>query len=455
MSRGVALIKQTLSLKEVERVPWVPFVGVHGAHLIGVKADEYLQSADLILKGLQKAKELYQPDGLPAIFDLQLEAEALGTDLHWADEMPPSVVSHPLERKSISELSDIDFKRGRFSMVGEVVRKLKDRYGDELAVYGLVTGPFTLAMHLLGNDLFLKMILEAEFVHQLLHFTGKVAAKTALFYLEQGADVIALVDPMTSQISPEHFSEFVTKPTNQVFELVQKNGKFSSFFVCGDASRNLELMFQTWCDYVSIDENISLARCKELSIKYHKAFGGNLKLTSVLLFGSEEDCKAHALECLETGGNRGFILSPGCDLPFGCPPKNLQAVAQMVHDSYQRSVFKQLKRAEKKTEIEVRLPDYQNLPYVLLEVVTLDSASCAPCQYMVAAAQKAAKQFGSKVKVVEHKISTREGLAWMQQLAVRSIPSLCLDGQVVFSSIIPDRQRLKETIIEFLKKKGL
>ena len=36
---------------------------------------------------------------------------------------------------------------------------------------------------------------------------------------------------------------------------------------------------------------------------------------------------------------------------------------------------------------EIEMPDYDNLDYVLLEAVTIDSKTCAACGYMVAAAE--------------------------------------------------------------------
>ncbi len=39
---GLSLIKKVIRLEPVERIPWVPFVGVHGAYLIGVDADQFL-----------------------------------------------------------------------------------------------------------------------------------------------------------------------------------------------------------------------------------------------------------------------------------------------------------------------------------------------------------------------------------------------------------------------------
>ncbi len=69
------LVQKAFKLENVERIPWVPFVGCHGADLINQPADEFLKSSDLLIKGISKAIELYNPDGIPIIFDLQIEAE--------------------------------------------------------------------------------------------------------------------------------------------------------------------------------------------------------------------------------------------------------------------------------------------------------------------------------------------------------------------------------------------
>lgn len=89
------LVFSAIHNKETERVPWVPFVGCHAANLIGVSAKDYFKSSDNIVKGVKKAFELYKPDGLPVIFDLQVEAEAMGCELVYADENPPPVATHP------------------------------------------------------------------------------------------------------------------------------------------------------------------------------------------------------------------------------------------------------------------------------------------------------------------------------------------------------------------------
>jgi uroporphyrinogen decarboxylase len=103
---------------------------------------------------------------------------------------------------------------------------------------------------------------------------------------------------------------------------------------------------------------------------------------------------------------------------------------------------------------DVRLPDYDQEDVVTVDVITLDSASCAPCQYMVGAVLKARQQVDVPVKVREHKVTTREGVAHMVKLGVEKVPTICIDGQVQFASIIPDMRTLTAAIVERARAKA-
>ena len=163
----------------------------------------------MIVEGVKKAFELYDPDGLPALFDLQIEAEAMGCGLTYAKENPPAVSSHILEQgKTLADLKVPTEKDGRFPLALDATRRIVEALGDKIAIYGLITGPFTLALHLKGTEIFYDMLDEPEEVEKLMEFCKEVCLNTARMYIEAGCDIIALVDPMTSQISPDNFEEF-------------------------------------------------------------------------------------------------------------------------------------------------------------------------------------------------------------------------------------------------------
>ncbi len=445
---GKEVLMAAMKREETPRTAWAPYVGVHGASVLGVSAREYLSSGALIAKGQQQAATLYRADGIPVAFDLQMEAEALGCDLAWPDDGPPSVTSHPLTTcAAIADMPRLDFGKGRFPAVAEATETLAAAIGDSVALYGLVAGPFTLLSHLRGSELFLDMLMDAAGVSDAMAWCAETAAQAAAFYLERGAAVVAIVDPMISQISLEHFEQFVSEAISTVADAVHERNALASLFVCGDATRNLEAMCRTRCDNIAVDENVDLSLLRALAQKHNKSYGGNIKLTTALLLGSLDDARLDAIRCIDEGAGPGFILAPGCDLPFATPPANLSAAADMALDSELREEARKTAHAGSMEWLdEVALPNYEDMEQVVLDVITLDSAACAPCQYMMDGARAAAAQATAPVTVNEHKIKRREGIGVMCKLDVKNVPTICVDGVPAFISIIPDTNTLVEAI---------
>jgi MtaA/CmuA family methyltransferase len=354
---GRELVKAAIRLEDTDRAPWIPFVGCHGGYLIGVDAQTFLKSEEQIVKGTEAAIQRYNPDGIPVYFDLQVEAEILGCDLLWGDENPPAVISHPLqEGKSLEDLHIPQKTEGRLPQILGATQTLREKYPD-IALYGLITGPFTLALHLFGTDIFIKMYQEAAYIEALFDFCRQVAMAMADYYIEAGCDVIAVVDPMTSQIGPDHFRQFVMEPSTKVFKHIQEKNALSSFFVCGHAQQNIEVMCECGPDNISVDENIPLDFVRDICLAQNTSFGGNLQLTVTLLLGDENDAMRNAQECLEIGRGMGFLLAPGCDLPYSTPPANLEAIANYLHSPYQQEIAKTLQEQESTQDI-LDMSDY-------------------------------------------------------------------------------------------------
>jgi len=453
MKTGKELVLSAIRLETTERVPWVPFVGCHGGSLIDVGADEYLKDADLIVKGQVKAVELYEADGIPVSFDLQVEAEALGCDLKWEKLNPPAVSSHVLNTKKLSDLTIPSLNTARIPIMMDAAKKLRKELPDT-ALYGLITGPFTLALHLMGSNLFMEMYDDPEGLLELLKFCTDVGKVMIDGYIDAGCDIIALVDPMTSQISPDHFTEFVTPGCTELFSYVREKGKLSSFFVCGHALKNLEVMCECKPDNLSVDENIPLDIVKKICLERGVSFGGNLRLTTALLNGTEDQNSIYAYEALKTGGTTGYIIAPGCDIPYDTPVKNMQAVAGVVVDDYKRQVAETL-AAEGFTE-EQRLFDmseYGRSEKVIVDIITLDSEACAPCQYMVESVKAIVPQFEDLVIWREHKIKSPESVQFMSSLMVKNVPTICIDGAITFVSVIPTRDELIAALQARINKK--
>mgnify|MGYP002541312229 CR=1 FL=1 len=438
------LVLATLRHEKTEQVPWVPFAGVHAGLLLGYDAEEVLTDGNKLLASLLEVNKLYRPCGQPVVFDLQLEAEILGCDLVWTKDGPPSVKTHPLEENPVvpCKCTIPTADDGRLPMVLEVMRRMKAAVGETTALYGLICGPFTLASHLRGNDIFMDMFDDEEFVLNLLEYCTAVGKRMAELYIKAGMDVIAVVDPLVSQVSSAHFEDFLSASFKDLFNHIRVKGAFSSFFVCGDATRNIEVMCQTGPDSISIDENVSLPAAKTITDKYNIAIGGNIPLTSVMLHGNQQDNMKCVLDLLDSvDDTRNLIVAPGCDMPYAVPVDNGIAVAQAIWNTAEvREMLKNYVAAEE--DIPVELPDYASLVKPLMEVFTLDSATCAACTYMMGAANEAKARFGDAIDMVEYKFTVKENIARCKKMGVAHLPSIYIDGELKFSSIIPTREEL-------------
>ncbi|MHA1518938.1 MAG: uroporphyrinogen decarboxylase family protein [Promethearchaeota archaeon] len=194
---GKERLLKTFNHESVDKVVWVPFAGIHAGKLKGYFADELLTDGEKLFESLMEVNRLYSPDGQPVLFDLQIEAEILGCEMKWGKKSPPSVCSHPLEVKNGKETripTKIPQKTdGRLPLVLDVMQKMKKSVGESTALFGLVTGPLTLASHLRGTKLFLDMLRHKETCQQLFAYCVAVAKEMISYYVEVGMDVIAVV----------------------------------------------------------------------------------------------------------------------------------------------------------------------------------------------------------------------------------------------------------------------
>jgi uroporphyrinogen decarboxylase len=299
--------------KRTAKAPWVPYAGVHCAFLINEKADTMLKDPALLAKGVVNAAKRYKADGIPLVFDLSVEANSVGCDLKWWGDNVPSVTNHPCSDKTPEQagLKMPTKDSGRWPVLFEAAKIAKPQL-DELdcVMMGLFCGPLTLASHLAGVRIFTDVYKKKEFAHEVLKYAGEVGAIAAKFYADMGCEIVAIVDPVASQIKSETFKEYVTPNCQAAIKAIHDAGKTSSFFICGDCTKVMEDVCKIGTHGFAIDEQLNLTFVRDLARKHGVGFGGNLKLTLALSLGllsSRED----AIVSLAAGGQHGYTFAPG------------------------------------------------------------------------------------------------------------------------------------------------
>jgi hypothetical protein len=77
-----------------------------------------------------------------------------------------------------------------------------------------------------------------------------------------------------------------------------------------------------------------------------------------------------------------------------------------------------------------------------IDVLTLDSVQCAACGYMMESIAALPKDIQDLIEYQEWSIKTKEGIAKFTQLKGKVLPTICIEGDLVFPSRIPQYEEL-------------
>ncbi len=77
-----------------------------------------------------------------------------------------------------------------------------------------------------------------------------------------------------------------------------------------------------------------------------------------------------------------------------------------------------------------------------IDVLTLDSVQCAACGYMMEAIAALPADIQGMIEYTEWSIKSKEGIGKFLGLKGRVLPTICIEGDLVFESKIPQYEQL-------------
>ncbi|MCB2188567.1 MAG: hypothetical protein KQJ78_19270 [Deltaproteobacteria bacterium] len=77
-----------------------------------------------------------------------------------------------------------------------------------------------------------------------------------------------------------------------------------------------------------------------------------------------------------------------------------------------------------------------------IEVLTLDSVQCAACGYMMESIAAMPKEIQDIIEYKEWSIKNKDGIGKFLERKGRVLPTICIEGDLVFESIIPQYEEL-------------
>jgi hypothetical protein len=81
-----------------------------------------------------------------------------------------------------------------------------------------------------------------------------------------------------------------------------------------------------------------------------------------------------------------------------------------------------------------------------IDVLTLDSVQCAACGYMMESIAALPSDVQQLIEYKEWSIKTKEGINMFTRLKGKVLPTICIEGDLVFQSMIPQYEELIDAL---------
>ncbi len=331
---SIERITAAINFEKPDRIPVVAQIFGHAAVLAGMPLGEYLCDGKKNAECQINALERYGHDAVFALMDVNIETEAVGSRLKYAENDYFTIDSY-----AVTEDTDIDKlevpnpeKAGRMPELLKSVGILRREVGDDVFVVGNVTGPLTIATQLLGMEKSLYLAIdETDTFIRLLDFSTKVSMALGNALLQSGAHLVMVFDPSASPavVHDAFFREYELPKLKQLFSSFKQNGSAANWLhIAGQTQSIMPYYPEIGVDIANIDYYITPEEVIELLPG--TCVNGNLKPLSFeeATPGDISSESSNLLEKMEERG--GFILSSGCEIMPNAHIENVEAMVNAV-----------------------------------------------------------------------------------------------------------------------------
>ena len=209
----------------------------------------------------------------------------------------------------------------------ESIRILKRDYGDEVAIVGKTMGPWSLAYHCFGVEMFLLLSLDDPGKTKLiLDRLKKATVDFGIAQIEAGADALTLPDHATGDlVSGEWYSRYLR---DLHMEFAEQLPVPLIMHICGKTLDRMPAIAETGFAAFHYDSKNNPAEAMEL-VRDRIALVGNINNPETLFARGPEEVRAEVFENLDAGVP---LIGPECAIPLQTPLDNLRAIPAAVRE---------------------------------------------------------------------------------------------------------------------------
>jgi len=261
------------------------------------------------------------------MMDLSVETEAIGLPVSCPINESPTVSGHPVKSPAdLDAFRIVDLLHdARVRTFEATMRRMA---GLDLLKEAYVIGPFTLAGLMMGATEVAVATLEAkELVHAAAAYATEVIIPHAKALVAAGAEIICILEPTATFISPPAYKRFSGAYVRQIMDArhATPEDPMTLLHVCGNTKHLVKALCETGVQGLSLDAPMDMVAAIE-AMPEDVVLASNVDPVSVMVQSSPDQVASATRGLLEAmAPYPNFILSTGCDLPPETPPANIDA----------------------------------------------------------------------------------------------------------------------------------
>ncbi len=322
-----------LDIEEPDRVP-VFYQHLGGAKWIlqscGKTMRDGFHDPEIFAEIAMESYKLFGFDNVMAGWgDILIEAQAHGTIWKWPErDFYPRVDRYAIANvEDIERIEPIDPLKDRFwSVPIKAASIMESRIGKEVEVMGCINSPQLIAMEMMGaENLYMKLVQEPKMIDELL---AKIVVSSKSYgerINEIGLDSVMIENGTAGadQNSPELCDRFDMKYLQKVLENYRSLGLKTVVHNCAAipfldkelALRPNAIHFNNKA--VNLQETFELMRGKTCVVS-------GIDHMELMFRGTPQAVEDEVRRTIDIWGKApGFIIAPGCEMPFKTPIENI------------------------------------------------------------------------------------------------------------------------------------
>jgi [methyl-Co(III) methanol-specific corrinoid protein]:coenzyme M methyltransferase len=257
-------------------------------------------------------------------FDINIEAEAMGCETRFGDDMITPPMTTPKTKDEYDEIKIPDPARdGRMPVVLEAIALLKERTGGEVPLIAAFGTPFELMATTMNyEDITLLIHEDPDYLARQMEEMTEITMRYGREIEKAGPDVLFLADGTSQTLGPKYYARFSFPYTRKLIESLSRP---TILHICSDATPLIEQMVETGVSALSIDKPVDINRAVNFT-KGRVSLVGRIP-QQTLCFGTPEEVIS------ETGDSRkdGMdVIAPGCGILPQTPLENLRAYVERI-----------------------------------------------------------------------------------------------------------------------------